>query len=112
PLRALAGKLVDAKGRPVNGAVHAISRRVARYYSAQADDQGFFELKGLGEGPFYLLAEAPGKLPAVRPQVQAGPELVTLTLLDPRTLEVSLTHLGKAIDGTVTVNADHVKRES
>lgn len=112
PLRALAGKLVDAKGRPVNGRVYAISRRVARYYQADADDQGFFELKGLGEGPFYLLAEAPGKLPATRAQVQAGPELVTLTLLDPRTLEVSLTHGGKAIDGTVAVSADHVKRET
>jgi protocatechuate 3,4-dioxygenase beta subunit len=112
PLRALAGKLVDSAGRPVNGKVHAVSRRVARFYWADADDQGFFELKGLGEGPFYVLAEAPGKLPAVRPQVQAGPELVTLTLLDPRTLEVSLTHDGQPIDGTVSVSADHVKRES
>ncbi|MBK7860731.1 MAG: carboxypeptidase regulatory-like domain-containing protein [Archangiaceae bacterium] len=112
PLRALAGKLTDSAGRPVNGRVYAVSRRVARYYQAQADDQGFFELKGLGEGPFYLLAEAPGKLPAVRPQVQAGPELVNLTLLDPRTLEVSLTHDGKPIDGTVSVSADHVKREA
>ncbi len=112
PLRALAGKLVDSRGQPVHGKVHAISRRVARYYETDADDQGFFELKGLGEGPFYVLAEAPGKLPAVRPQVQAGPELVTLTLLDPRTLEVSLTHQGKPIDGTVSVSADHVKREA
>lgn len=112
PLRALAGKLVDSRGAPLSGRVHAISRRVARYYEASADDQGFFELKGLGEGPFYLLAEAPGKLPAVRPQVQAGPELVTLTLLDPRTLEVSLTHQGKPIDGAVTVSADHLKREA
>src|SRR6185436_17952268 len=112
PLRALAGKLIDAKGHPVNGRVHAISRRVARYYVAEADDQGFFELKGLGEGPFYVLAEAPGKLPATRPQVQAGPELITLTLLDPRTLEVSLTHAGQPIDGTVNVSADHVRREA
>jgi protocatechuate 3,4-dioxygenase beta subunit len=112
PLRALAGKLVDSAGHPVSGHVNAISRRLARYYQTDADDKGFFELKGLGEGPFYVLAEAPGKLPAVRPSMQAGPELVTLTLLDPRTLEVSLTHDGKPIDGTVRVTADHVKRET
>ncbi len=112
PLRSLAGRLVDSKGRPISGHVHAISRRVARFYDVSADTSGFFELKGLGEGPFYVLAEAPGKLPAVRPQVQAGPELVTLTLLDPRTLEVSLTHGGQPIDGAVTVSADHLRRES
>jgi len=112
PLRALAGRLQDARGRPISGHVHAISRRVARFYDAQADTSGFFELKGLGEGPFYVLAEAPGKLPAVRPQVQAGPELITLTLLDPRALEVSLTHDGQPIDGTVTVSADHLRRLS
>ncbi len=112
PLRSLAGKLVDSAGRPISGHINAISRRIARYYQTNADANGFFELKGLGEGPFYVLAEAPGRLPAVRASVQAGPELVTLTLLEPRTLEVSLTHEGKPIDGTVTVSADHLHREA
>lgn len=111
PLRSIAGKLRDEDGHPIAGTVHAISRRLARFHQTTANAQGIFELKGLGEGPFYVLAEAPNLLPTALQQVEAGPEPLKLTLLKPRRLEVTLTHGGKPIEGTVRVSGDHVTRE-
>jgi len=112
PLRAIAGKLRDEDGNPVAGTVRAVSRRLAIFHQATADAQGFFELKGLGEGPFYLLAESPSLLPTALSQVEAGPVPQKLTLLRPRRLEVTLTHDGKPIDGQVKLQGDHLTREA
>ncbi len=112
PLRSIVGKLRDEDGNPISGTVHAISRRLARFHEATADAQGIFELKGLGEGPFYLLAEAPNRLPAAVTQAEAGPDPIKLTLLKPRRLEVTLTHGGKPIDGQVKAHGDHLSREA
>lgn len=111
PLRSIAGKLRDEEGNPVAGTVRAVSRRLAVFHETTADGQGVFELKGLGEGPFYVLAEAPNRLPVSLPQVEAGPEPLKLTLPTPRRLEVTLTHGGKPIDGVVRLAGDHVVRE-
>ncbi len=111
-LRSIAGKLRDEDGNPVAGTVHAVSRRLAIFHRTTADAQGIFELTGLGEGPFYLLAEAPNRLPTSLSQVEAGPVPLRLTLLKPRRLEVTLTHGGKPIDGMVKVAGDHLTREA
>ena len=112
PLRSIAGKLRDEEGHPIAGKVRAISRRLAIFHEAVADAQGIFEIKGLGEGPFYVLAEAPNWLPTALPQVEAGPVPLKLTLLKPRRLEVTLTHAGKPIEGVVKVAGDHLVREA
>jgi protocatechuate 3,4-dioxygenase beta subunit len=111
PLRSIVGRLRDEDGNPIAGNVVAISRRLAVFHQATADPQGVFELKGLGEGPFYLLAQAPDRLPSALPQVEAGPDPVKVTLLKPRRLEVTLTHGGKPVEGTVKVRGDHLTRE-
>lgn len=112
PLRSIAGKLRDEDGNPIAGTVHAVSRRLALFHKTTADAQGTFELKGLGEGPFYVLAEAPNRLPTALAQVEAGPGPLKLTLLKPRRLEVTLTHGGKPIDGVVRLAGDHLAREA
>lgn len=109
--RTLTGRLIDSAGRPVQGVVRAISRRVAHVAEAASDASGTFALEGLGEGPFYVAAQAPGKLPAVRPVVEAAGAPLTLTLLEPRRLEVELRSLGKPLDGVVTLTADHLKHQ-
>lgn len=113
PLRAVMGRLVDEDGKPVvNGTVRAISRRVARFFSATSDQNGLFEVRGLGEGPFYLIASAPGMVPAALNQVDAGPDIVKLTLNRSRKLEVTLSSQGKPIEGTVRLTGDHLTREA
>ena len=99
-LRSLTGQVVDDAGQPVPGAhVYAVSRRTALPDSAVAGGQGFFTLDGLGEGPFYIVASAEGFLPAVEPQVEAGPQPVRLQLTPARTLEVKVVHNGSARGG-------------
>ncbi len=110
-LRSIAGTVKDELGRPAPAVVRAVSRRLAQVVEAQADGNGRFELVGLGEGPFYLAATAPGKLPAVKQQVEAGPEPVALTLPTPRTLEVRLVSNGAPITGVVRLAGDHLTRE-
>jgi len=113
PLRAVMGRLVDEDGKPVaNGTVRAISRRVARFFTATSDASGLFEVKGLGEGPFYLIATAPGMVPAALNQVDAGPDIVKLTLNRARRLEVTLSSQGKPLEGTVRLTGDHLQREA
>lgn len=109
--RAIAGKLKDEVGQPVQGTVRVASHRLARPVEVQSAPDGSFEAAGLGEGPFYVVATAPAKLPVHRAQVEAGPEVVTLTLLAPRRLEVRLLSQGKAVDGVVLLNGDHLTRE-
>ncbi|XXF80821.1 carboxypeptidase regulatory-like domain-containing protein [Myxococcaceae bacterium GXIMD 01537] len=112
PLRSIAGQVRDDAGKPVAGArVRAVSRRTALPHEVTADGQGRFDLAGLGEGPFYVLASAQGLLPAVEPQVEPGPQLVRLKLTRPRTLEVRVTRGGAPAAATVRLTADHLSRE-
>lgn len=109
--RSITGRIKDEAGQPVQGVVRALSHRLARPVEVQADASGAFELPGLGEGPFYLVATAPGWLPARRAQVEAGPEPVTLMLQAPRRLEVRLLSQGKPVDAVVVLSGDHLSRE-
>lgn len=112
PLRSIAGQVLDDAGRPVSGArLHAVSRRTALPHEAVSRGDGVFTLEGLGEGPFYVLASAEGFLPAVEPQVEAGPQPVRLKLTRPRTLDVRVTRDGVPADATVRLRADHLSRE-
>lgn len=110
--RSLAGRLRDDTGQAVVGTVRAISRRLAEVVTVQADGEGRFTFEALGEGPFYVHATAPGLLPAFRSEVQAGPDLVSLTLVRPRSLEVRLiTADQKPIAGTVKLVGDHLGKD-
>ncbi|WP_257457293.1 carboxypeptidase regulatory-like domain-containing protein [Archangium lipolyticum] len=113
PLRSIVGQVVDDAGRPLPGArVHAVSRKVPLQSEAVAGPGGSFTLSGLGEGPFYVLATAPGFLPAVESQVEAGPQPVRLRLEPSRTLEVRVTRNGAPMAATVRLKADHLAREA
>jgi hypothetical protein len=112
PLRSITGQVVDDAGQPVPGAhVYAVSRRTALPDSAVSAAEGLFTLSGLGEGPFYLVASAEGFLPAVEPQVEAGPQAVRLRLTPSRTLEVKVVHAGAPVAATVRVKGDHLARQ-
>ncbi|MBF5044196.1 carboxypeptidase regulatory-like domain-containing protein [Aggregicoccus sp. 17bor-14] len=109
--RTLRGEVVDDAGRPVPGArLHALSRRAPVGVSAEAGADGRFALEGLGEGPFYVLARAPGFLPAVAPSLEAGGEGAHLVLVPERTLEVRVVRGGKPVDAEVQLSADHLQR--
>jgi hypothetical protein len=111
-LRTITGQVVDDAGQPISGArVRAVSRRTSLPYEAVAAEQGFFTLEGLGEGPFYVLANAEGFLPAVEAQVEAGPQPVRMRLTPTRTLEVRVMHDGAPVAATVRLKADHLSRE-
>jgi hypothetical protein len=109
--RSLAGVLKDEAGQPVSGTVRAVSRRVARVTQVEAGTDGTFAFSGLGEGPFYLEASAPGRLPASRAQVEAGPQRVSLLLPSPRRLEVRLLEGQTPVEGVVLLQGDHLARE-
>ncbi|MHB8874214.1 MAG: carboxypeptidase-like regulatory domain-containing protein, partial [Myxococcaceae bacterium] len=112
PLRSIAGSVQDDQGRAMAGAtVYAVSRRLALPHQATSAQNGTFEVEGLGEGPFYLLAEAEGFLPAVAAQVEAGPQPVRLTLQSPRRLEVTVRSGGKPAEANVRLAADHLTLE-
>ena len=108
--RRIVGTLRDDQGAPVQGHVRVLSRRLAQVFEVDSDGRGAFEVDRLGEGPFFVMASAPGKLPAVEHQVEAGPQVVTLTLQTPRRLEVRLVKAGKPIDGSVMLTGDHLTR--
>ncbi|MBX7098105.1 MAG: carboxypeptidase regulatory-like domain-containing protein [Myxococcaceae bacterium] len=110
PARTITGRLLDERGQGVAGRVWAVSEHLARYLHVEADAQGRFALQSLGEGPFAVLAEAPGKLPVLRAAVEAGGEALTLRLSDPRTLEVAVTQGGVPAEATVHVTGDHLDR--
>jgi protocatechuate 3,4-dioxygenase beta subunit len=111
-LRSISGQVLDDAGQPVLGArVHAVSRRTSLPHEAVSGAEGVFSLEGLGEGPFYVLASAEGMLPAVAPQVEAGPQPVRLKLTRARTLEVRVTRHGTPVAATVRLKADHLSRE-
>ncbi len=109
--RSISGRLRDANGRALGGIVRATSRRLTRYVETKAGSDGRFELIGLGEGPFFVQASSPMKLPATAPQVEAGPNLLTLTLKTPRRLDVHLVSSGQPIDGVVRLGGNHLSRE-
>jgi hypothetical protein len=103
--------LKDDAGRPLAGTVRAVSRRVAHVAEASAGPDGVFDFTGLGEGPFFLQGSAPGKLPASRAQVEAGPQEVSLRLPSPRRLEVKLLSGATPVEGVVILQGDHLARE-
>jgi hypothetical protein len=110
--RSLSGRLRDDSGQVVRGTVRAVSRRLAEVVSVDSDSEGRFTFNALGEGPFYLHASGAGLLPAFRSEVQAGTDLVSLTLVRPRALEVRLvTNDQKPIAGTVKLVGDHLEKE-
>lgn len=109
--RSLSGQLRDEGGAPVAGTVRLTSRRLARVIEVQADAQGRFGVQGLGEGPFAISASAPGLLPALEAEAEAGSELVTLTLPLPRRLEVRVLSDGKPIDAVLSLEGDHLTRQ-
>ncbi|MFZ5469439.1 MAG: carboxypeptidase regulatory-like domain-containing protein [Myxococcota bacterium] len=113
PLRTLTGTVQDDQGRPVaHATVYAVSPRLPLIHQATSDARGAFEVKDLGEGPFYVLAQASGWLPAFAEEVEAGPQPLRLTLLTPRRLEVAVTSGGAPVEARVTLVADHLSRTS
>lgn len=111
PPRAVVGAVRDDFGRPVPTAhVHAVSRRLPLDAQTTVNSDGSFALRGLGEGPFFLVAEAPGFLPAVERDAEADGKPADLRLLRPRTLEVTVRVDGKPVDGNVSLSAFHEKR--
>jgi hypothetical protein len=112
PLRSLGGTVSDDRGQSIGGArVFAISRRVPLPHAVESRSNGIFELKGLGQGPFYVLAEADGFLPEVAAQVEAGAQPVHFVLLKPRTLVVTAQSGGKTVPARIQLTADHLSRE-
>ncbi len=107
-LRGIAGTVVDEAARPVPGAtVHVVSRRLPAPVKVTADARGVFDATGLGEGPFYVLAEAAGFMPSAKAQVEAGPQPIRLQLQRPRVLEVEVQRDGTPVDATVELLGDH-----
>jgi len=92
--------------------VRATSRRLAQVIETTTTADGRFELTKLGEGPFFVQAVAPGKLPATAAQVEAGPNPLSLTLKTPRRLEVRLVLKGQPIEGTVQLGGNHLSRRA
>jgi hypothetical protein len=110
--RSFSGRLRNESGAGVVGVVRAVSRRLAEPVEVATDADGRFSFSGLGEGPFYVHGSAQGLLPAVRNEVQAGPEPVVLTLVAPRSLEVRLVTMDqKPVTGVVRLVADHLARD-
>jgi hypothetical protein len=109
--RALAGRLRDEASAPVRGTVRVTSRRLARVLEVNADAEGRFVVEGLGEGPFAVSAAAPGKLPALEREAEAGAAPLTLTLAAPRRLEVRVLANGEPADAVLTLEGDHLTRQ-
>ncbi len=110
--RSVAGRVLDEDGRPLAGAhVHVLSRRLPIPREVTSGEGGVFEVTGLGEGPFYVLAEKAGFLPRAVDSVEAGPRPIQLKLTRPRTLEVEVVHEGKPVDSTVRLRGDHLDHE-
>ena len=111
PERTLRGVVEGEDGRTVPGArVTVISRRLALPVTRVAGDDGRFLVDGLGEGPFYVLGEAEGRLPAALPLVGAGPDPVRLKLLTPRVLEITVQKDGRPVEATVELSGNHLRR--
>ncbi|RKH06142.1 carboxypeptidase regulatory-like domain-containing protein [Corallococcus sp. CA053C] len=112
PLRSILGTVVDDSGQPRPGArVRAVSRKVPLPFEVVAGAGGAFSLTGLGEGPFYVLADAEGFQPAVAQQVEANSQPLRLKLTPSRTLEVRVTRGGAPAVATVRLRGDHLTRE-
>lgn len=109
--RSIDGALRDEAGAPVKGRVRVVSMRLARPVEVDSDAEGRFEVDGLGEGPFYVGATAPGLLPGRQLQVDPGAGPVTVTLRAPRRLEVRLVSGEAPVDGVVFLGGDHLTRE-
>ena len=81
----IAGRVLDADGRPVEGALVASApmfnrRRLANSAQALTDEGGEFLLEGLDRGRYTLRASAGGWAPGLRPGVPTGVEDVEIRL--------------------------------
>ncbi len=112
-VRSIAGTVLDESKAAIAGAtVYAVFPPLALVTQAVSDERGRFELAGLGEGPFYVLASAKGFLPSAKQRVEAGPDPLQLTLGRPRKLEVSVTAQGRPAAASVAVSAHHLRRQA
>ncbi len=109
--RGLVGVVRDEGGSALVATVRVVSRRITHPMEMLSAADGTFRFDGLGEGPFFVVASAPGRLPASRLQVEGGQAPVSLTLVAPRRLEVHLVSGGSPIEGVVMLQADHLARE-
>jgi hypothetical protein len=110
--RSLAGRLRDEAGAPIgNGTVRLTSRRLARVLETKTDPDGRFDVTGLGEGPFAVSAVAPGKLPALEDEAEAGAAPLVLTLRSPRRLEVRVLANEKPVSAVLSLQGDHLTRQ-
>ncbi|MBL8916008.1 MAG: carboxypeptidase regulatory-like domain-containing protein, partial [Archangium sp.] len=118
--RELRGRVRDEAGRGVAATVRLTSRRLARIIEVQADEQGGFSVSGLGEGPFAVSAVAPGALPTLLAEAEAGADPIELTVRAPRRLEVRVVKDGQAfapadssadlVDAVLSMQGDHLSR--
>lgn len=109
--RAVSGTLRSESGAPVAGSVWIVSERVPEPVASLADDRGRFVVDGLGEGPFTVLASAPGLLPGIISHVEAGGAPLELVLRTSRALEAVLLLDDRPVDGRVMLRADHLERD-
>lgn len=113
PLRSLEGEVVDEAGEGVVGArVYVVSRKVPLLRQVVAGAGGRFRAEGLGEGPFFVLAVAEGRVPAAEPLAEAGGLPVRLRLERARTLEVRVVRKGAPAEAVVRLVGDHLSREA
>jgi hypothetical protein len=108
PPRILNGFLRDERGDSLEGEVFVASRTTGMVSRVSAN--GAFQVSGLGEGPFALLAQAKGKAPKLIREVNVSDGEQSLTLDDLRSLTVSLRSNGKPVDGTVQLRGSHFER--
>lgn len=109
PARVLGGRVVDEEGRGLAGARIVARSRIPVRYLAQSGADGSFALT-VGDGPFYLVADAPGRVAAGRNQVSVGTGAVELVLPRERTLEVVVTRGGAPADAAIRVVGDHLEQ--
>lgn len=107
--RRLGGRVVDEQARPLGGVlVTAVSALLPRFVEATTEPDGAFLIDGLGPGPHYLAADAPGYLPTGLPLKILAPAPVTITLPRPRVLEGAVRARGAPAQGaSVRLYSEH-----
>ena len=86
--QSVAGRVVDAKGRPIASATVINSGDADRPLTTQTAADGAFQLDGLPDGPVYLLVRKAGYWPAGSRR-HAGDQGFDITLLDNKTVRAS-----------------------
>jgi protocatechuate 3,4-dioxygenase beta subunit len=107
PGRVLQGEVVDEQGNRVAARVDVLGPALLEPLRISSPD-GIVEIKGAGEGPLTVLARAAGFLPVKTVVDAQGP--LTVRLLRPRTLHVSVRGPSGPLDAQVEVEASHLRR--